>query len=83
MGGDGEGRLCSVVVGADLLMSSALRARNCPGANRRDDNPLPLVGGQDVFEHDVDHFRRKDREEGGHYLENEECNPIRGKIIVV
>ena len=36
--------------------------------------------GQDVFEHDVDHFRRKDREVGGHYLENEECNPIQEEI---
>ena len=35
MGGDGCIR-CSVVVGADLLTSSALRARNCPGTNRRE-----------------------------------------------
>ena len=35
VGGDGCIR-CSVVVGADLLTSSALRARNCPGTNRRE-----------------------------------------------
>lgn len=34
-GGDGR-RPCSVVVGADLLTSSALRARNCPGTNLRE-----------------------------------------------
>ena len=35
MGGDGY-NWCSVVVGADLLTSLALRARNCPGTNRRE-----------------------------------------------
>lgn len=42
VGGEGWS-LCSVVVGADLLTSSALRARNWPGTNRREGaRPLEL-----------------------------------------